>query len=128
MRDETRVWLTYADENFEIAKLALAHGYVNSCLHNVQQTIEKALKAVVVEHGIEFRRTHSVRELTQLLANAGFLVDVSDEECDLIDSIFVPSKYPAYGVLPDSPPDQGICERCMEISERIRTSVDSILA
>lgn len=127
MRDETRVWLTYADENFEIAKLALAHGYVNSCLHNVQQSIEKALKAVVVEHGLEFRRTHSVRELTKLLANAGFFVNVSDEECDLIDSIFVPSKYPAYGVLPDSPPDQGICERCIEISTRIRTSLDSIL-
>jgi len=68
-----------------------------------------------------------VRELTQLLATAGFLVDVSDEEVDLIDSIYVPSKYPAYGVLPDSPPDQGIAERCLEISKRIRASVNSIL-
>jgi len=82
---------------------------------------------VGVEYGLEFRRTHSVRELTKLLANVGFFVEVSDEECDLIDSIFVPSKYPAYGVLPDSPPDQGICERCLDISTRIRTSVDSIL-
>jgi len=65
--------------------------------------------------------------LTQLLATAGFLVDVSDEEVDLIDSIYVPSKYPAYGVLPDSPPDQGIAEQCLEISKRIRASVDSIL-
>jgi len=127
LRDEAKVWLTYADENFEIAKLALSHGYVNACLHNVQQTIEKALKAVVIERGLEFRRTHSVRELTQLLATAGFLVDVSDEEVDLIDSIYVPSKYPAYGVLPDSPPDQGIAEQCLEISKRIRASVDSIL-
>lgn len=60
MRDEAQVWLTYADENFEVAKLALSHGYVNSCLYNVQQTIEKALKPVVIEHGLEFRRTHSV--------------------------------------------------------------------
>ena len=89
------MWLTYADENFEVAKLALAHGYLNSCLHNVHQAIEKTLKAVVVEHDLEFRRTHNVRELTKLLANAGLLVEVSDEECDLIDSIFVPSKYPA---------------------------------
>ena len=90
MRDEAQVWLTYAEENFEVAKLALAHGYVNACLHNVQQAIEKALKAVVIEHGLEFRRTHSVRELTQLLATAGLRVDVSDAESDLIDSIYVP--------------------------------------
>ncbi len=127
MKDETQVWLTYAEENFEVAKLALSHGYVNACLHNVQQAIEKALKAVVIEHELEFRRTHSVRELTQLLANADVLVDVSDEEVDLIDSIYVPSKYPAYGVLPDSPPDQGVGKRCLEISKRIRASVESIL-
>ncbi len=54
MRDETRAWLTYADENFEVAKLVLSHGYVNACLHNVQQTIEKALKAVVIERGSNF--------------------------------------------------------------------------
>ena len=127
MRDETRAWLTYADENFEVAKLVLSHGYVNACLHNIQQTIEKALKAVVVERELEFRRTHSVRELTQLLATKRLFIDVSDEEVDLIDSIYVPSQYPAYGVLPDSPRDQGIAERCLEISKRIRASVDSIL-
>jgi hypothetical protein len=34
MKDETRQWLSYAEENFEIARLALERGYLNACLQN----------------------------------------------------------------------------------------------
>jgi len=62
MKDETRTWLSsYADENLDVAGLALEHGHLNSCLQNAQQAVEKYLKAVMVQRAIEFRRTHRKR-------------------------------------------------------------------
>ena len=62
MKDETRTWLSYADENLDVAGLAFDHGHHNACLQNVQQAVEKYLKAVIVERDLEFRRTYSIRE------------------------------------------------------------------
>ena len=46
------------------------------------------------------------------------------DECDLLDSIYLPSKYPLGGVLPDFEPDMEICTQCMAIAERINASVE----
>lgn len=32
MKDETRLWLAYANENLEIARLSLERDYLNACL------------------------------------------------------------------------------------------------
>ena len=37
MKDETRIWISYADENLDVAVLALDHGHLNACLQNAQQ-------------------------------------------------------------------------------------------
>lgn len=41
-----------------------------ACFH-AQQAVEKALKAVMFLHGLEFRRTHDLEELAGMLADAG---------------------------------------------------------
>ncbi len=43
MKDETSLWLDYAQENFESAKVLLKSNFYNPCLQNVQQSVEKAL-------------------------------------------------------------------------------------
>ena len=46
MKDETRAWLLYADENLSVAELALEHGHLNSCLQNAQQATENEERGV----------------------------------------------------------------------------------
>jgi HEPN domain-containing protein len=87
MKDETLTWFPYADENLDVAGLALDHGHLNACLQNAQQAVEKYLKAVVVERDLEFRRTHSIRELLGLLAAQDIALIVSEDEMDPMDSI-----------------------------------------
>ncbi len=60
MKDDTLAWLSYADENLDVAELSLAHGHLNACLHNAQQAAEKYLKALIIEYNLPFRRTHSL--------------------------------------------------------------------
>ena len=127
MKDETKTWLQYADENFESAKMLLDGGLFNPCLQNIQQAIEKLLKALLVEFSLKFMKTHSVNALITALNNSGIDIDISFEECDLLDSIYLPSKYPLGGVLPDFEPDLNVCEQCMAIVEKVRNSVASLL-
>jgi len=127
MKDETKTWLQYADENFESAKVLLDGGLFNPCLQNIQQAVEKFLKALLVEFSLKFMKTHSVNALIAALNNSGKNIDISVEECDLLDSIYLPSKYPLGGLLPDFEPDLNVCEQCMAIAEKVRNSVVSLL-
>jgi HEPN domain-containing protein len=52
-----------------------------ACFH-AQQAAEKALKALMMLHGIAFRRTHDLEELAARLEHAGETLPVS--ETDLI--------------------------------------------
>ena len=96
MRGETLAWISYANENLEVSKLAIKHGHLNASLQNSQQAVEKYLKAIIVEKDIVFKRTHSIRELSMLLSSKSISVNLTDDEMDLMDTIYVPSKYPAY--------------------------------
>lgn len=122
MKDETRLWLDYATENLEIARIALERGFFNACLQNVQQVIEKSLKAYLVENVKDFPRTHSIRELVRLVGGEP-VVGLSGEDTDLIDAIYIPSKYPVFGVLPGEFADQEVCMRCLQMAERTIKSI-----
>lgn len=123
MKDETRLWLSYAEENFEMARLALERGYLNACLQNAQQTVEKTLKAHLVETRGDFPRSHSIRELVRVAAAENGLPEITAEECDLLDSIYVPSKYPVFGVLPEQFADWKVCIQCVSIAERVMAGI-----
>ena len=57
MKDEARIWITYADENLNVSLLAFENGYLNACLQNAQQAVEKYLKAIIIEFDLPFLRT-----------------------------------------------------------------------
>lgn len=56
MREETENWLKYSIENYKAAKILLKGGLFNPCLQNIQQSVEKALKAVVIEKSIALKK------------------------------------------------------------------------
>jgi len=116
-------WQSYADENYEVACLALERGYYKACLQNVQQAIEKYMKATLSSQGIAIKKTHNIELLNRLLNDAGIETDLSNDECELLDAVYIPSKYPADAVLPDFNPDKEICQQCIEIAEKLRKSL-----
>ena len=127
MKDETRICIKYADENLESARLLLDSSLFNACLQNIQQSVEKSLKALLVEFSIKFIKTHSISKLKMVLAENDIDVDITEDECDLLDTIYLPSKYPLGGVIPDFEPDMDICKQCIAISEKVLQSVKAHL-
>jgi len=128
MKESTKTWLKYADENLRSAKILLDSELFNPCLQNVQQAVEKMLKAFLAEWGIKIKKTHSISELMVLLAENGLGVNIKEDERDLIDSVYLPSKYPVGSVLPDFEPDVKTCMQCLAIAERVKDSIKRLLS
>ncbi len=127
MKSETATWLRYAEENLAVCRLSLEQGFLNASMQNAQQCIEKALKAVVIEKALEFRKTHSIQELAGQLTEAGLAAGISEDECDLIDAIYLPSKYPMAAVVPEMKADADTCRQCHAIAERVLRTVRKLL-
>lgn len=127
MKDETKRWLEYAEENLRSAKILLDSEIYNPTLQNIQQAVEKMLKALCIEFSLKFRKTHSINELTALLATKNLQVGLAPDERDLLDSIYLPSKYPLASVLPDFEPDAEICKKCITIADNLQQTIYKIL-
>lgn len=72
---DTARWLRHAEEDLITAETVLGHSHVpprQSCWH-AQQAAEKALKAVLIFLQIDFRRTHNLNVLRDLLPESWHL-------------------------------------------------------
>lgn len=127
MKNETRKWLDYALENLKSAKILMDSGLYNPSLQNVQQGVEKWMKALLIEFSGKFIKTHSIAKLKQEAEAIGVLLDIEDDECDLLDTIYLPSKYPVASVIPDYDPDLEVCRICIEIAQRVEKSAIKII-
>ncbi len=127
MKNETESWLVYSRENLASAKVLLESNLFNPCLHNVQQCLEKALKSILVEKALGLKRTHSIMELKNTLNKYDIEINISDEECDFMDSLYLPSKYPISSVLPDYEPNQELCSKSISIAKRVLEQAEEIV-
>lgn len=123
MKSETEIWLNYADDNLLSTQILLESHLYNPSLQNAQQAIEKFLKALFIEKGIKLQKTHSVAILVEVLRTNGFVLSINDDEIDLIDSIYLTSKYPFGSVLADFEPDTQICQQCLAIAKTVKKDV-----
>jgi len=63
MKDDVKIWLQYSEENLQSATLLLESDLFNPCLQNVQQCVEKAPKAILIENSHILKKTHDILEL-----------------------------------------------------------------
>jgi HEPN domain-containing protein len=127
MKSETKIWLDYAEENLKSSKILLDNKLYNPCLQNAQQSVEKALKAIVVEHGINLKRTHDILELKYLLQRKDIIVNISDDECDLLNAIYLPSKYAMGDTTDEIDPDDELCCISIDIAEKVFASAIDLI-
>lgn len=128
MKEETKNWLEYSKENLEASKVLLESKLFNACLQNIQQSVEKTLKSLMIEKDIPFKKTHSILELKQILSGFGILISLDDDDCDFFDSIYLPSKYPVSSVLPYFYPDEKICRQAYDLAYNLLNDVIKILS
>ncbi|MBW2608653.1 MAG: HEPN domain-containing protein [Deltaproteobacteria bacterium] len=84
-----------------------------------QQCIEKALKAVMEECGIDLVRIHNLERLLEIVKNY-VKIDVDIVVIEKMDKLYIDSRYPAdFGLLPDGKPAIEDAEEFYDAASRV---------
>lgn len=96
----------------------------DTVVFHAQQCAEKYLKAVLVYHQIEFKRTHDLRQLAGLLEQAGRLPGgIVNAWLDLLNAYAVEVRYP------DDAPEitESEAREAVHVGGQIRSVIRSVL-
>jgi len=66
-------------------------------------------------------------ELKTILEKNVISVELTEDECDFLDSIYLPTKYPIGSALPFFYPDKDICRNSILLAERIIRQVKGLI-
>jgi HEPN domain-containing protein len=69
--DDPREWLNRARSNLVLAQTPGEGIYLEDLCFNLQQAVEKAIKALLIKHGVPFPYVHDIGELLILLEDVG---------------------------------------------------------
>jgi HEPN domain-containing protein len=100
MKQITLEWLDRAAEDFDLAEelFAAESRFKNSIAFLAQQASEKYLKSLLIENEIEFRKTHSLPLLIELLLPAFPTAETVRHNAELLTPYAVASRYPGLQV------------------------------
>ena len=88
-------WLDHAKNDFKMAKIASGQeGLIEQICFHAQQAVEKAMKAVLVFHQIDFPFTHDLEQLLVLLERKQIVLPGTLQEIGLLTPYAVETRYP----------------------------------
>jgi HEPN domain-containing protein len=122
MKKATVAWLDFAHRDLEAAKLLVDHEYVsNAVLFHSQQCVEKCLKALLEEADVPVPHLHSIVTLHSLLMEeAGISLSLDEDELDLLDAVYIDTRYPSgIGLLPSGFPTKEDAQGLLKIAEMV---------
>jgi HEPN domain-containing protein len=96
IRDFVDEWLSKAEADLKAAEILAAaetHDYF-TCAFHCQQAAEKFLKAFLVRHQIEFRKTHDLDQLLGLASQAEPALQEELASCGWLTPFGVEFRYP----------------------------------
>jgi HEPN domain-containing protein len=93
VKQQTELWLRRAAADLDVAQMSFERGHFELCLFHCQQTLEKLLKAILIERSATnmARRTHDLVLLAELLNIR--LPEESFLFLRQLAELYVPSRY-----------------------------------
>jgi HEPN domain-containing protein len=92
--DDPREWLNRARSNLTRARARLPDAYLEDLCFDAQQAAEKAIKALLINRGIDFPYVHDVAHLLTLLEHAGEAIPDSVKQAEELTRYAVVTRYP----------------------------------
>ena len=119
----TREWILRAADDL---KLAEAHGttepaFIRDALFHCQQATEKALKAFLAWHDKPFRKTHDLRQLSDVCIQIDRLLAPLLDRTELISDYAWKFRYPGAPCEPSAEEVSEALQLAREIVEAIRS-------
>ncbi len=120
-RDLLRQWLAKADEDLGVAKDLLGSNspYLAAIAFHAQQAVEKYLKAFLVTHQREFRRTHDLAQLLDLAASVDAAFAETLKEVVVLNPYAVQVRYPGETIVPS----REAAEQAVALADKARSAI-----
>ncbi|MBM3242465.1 HEPN domain-containing protein [Candidatus Poribacteria bacterium] len=96
--EDPREWMNRARSNLALARAEGPGIYLEDLCFNAQQAAEKAIKALLIKHGVEFHYVHVLTELLTSLEGAGQQIPESVRRAGNLTRFAVFTRYP--GIAP----------------------------
>ncbi len=127
MRKATESWIREAEEELSSASILLEHGKYKAACYHCQQSVEKGLKALILEKGDKPEKTHDIVEMLSRIQRLGYEVALPMDDAILLNSIYK-GRYPTdEGLLPQGEPIKADANRVASAAERFLKSAREIL-
>ena len=130
MKKGTKAWMDFAHRDLESSRLLVDSEYVsNVVLFHAQQCVEKCLKALLEENGVMVPHIHSVVKLHSLVTEeAGISLTLDEDELDLVDAVYIDTRYPSgLGLLPSGFPTKEDAREILGIAEKVYKEISKRL-
>jgi HEPN domain-containing protein len=126
MNEDSKRWLRFAEEDLKMAELAASQKIYNQVCFHSQQSVEKALKALLVEQGQSPPRTHRLGDILALLDIEPF---TSNLEIQLLDRFYIPTRYPDAlpGELPEGLPGKKDADEAYATARETLSVIKSLI-
>ena len=96
------LWLQYAGEDLQSAKVLLKEKIYNMVCFHSQQVAEKLFKSFIAAYNKEIPRTHNLIRLHKICEDLyGNELEIDSKALMFLNDVYIDSRYPAdFGVLP----------------------------
>lgn len=119
MKESIKEWMKQAGEELAAAKYLLQGGFYRGACYHAQQTIEKFIKASLLQKGWELEKIHSLERLLTIAVGYNIPIKIDEEDIIFIDSIYR-GRYPAEeGLLPLGEPSEQDAQRAVELAGKM---------
>jgi len=112
---DPREWLNRARSNLAQARVRCPEVYLEDLCFNAQQAAEKAIKALLIAHGVRFPYVHDIGLLLTLLEGAGIPVPEDVANSSMLTQYAVAARYPWL----TPPVEEDDYRRAVSIAERV---------
>ena len=117
MKRETEEWLKIALQEYKSAEYLFEKTLYRMVCYHAQQTVEKILKAILIEREIDFARTHNILDLRNAVIRLGYKIEITDEDSVFLNSVYR-SRYPSdLGLLPSGEPTREDAKKSLKIAK-----------
>lgn len=77
----------YSQIDFCIGKISANTAYLDLACFDAQQALEFLMKHILIEHGVQVKKTHNIGYLLDLLNSIGFNFDLKEDLSSIADTI-----------------------------------------
>jgi len=127
MRKATGDWIKEAEDELASARILFDHDkYKATCYHS-QQSVEKGLKALILEKGEKPGKVHDIMELLSHAKRLGWQITLAMDDAVFLNSIYK-GRYPAEeGLLPHGDPSKEDAARTVKAAGAFIDGVKVVL-